>query len=111
MIPVRFNIHAQENTSLDVLFGIEDCEENPMDLTGYTALMEVKDRVGGTVLETLSTENGKIILGGEDGTIQLYIEDLTIMSGVYDLLLTSPSGTKYKPIKTSKYVVEGGVTV
>ena len=70
----------------------------PHSLAGYTARMQIKDRVGGAVLLSLTTENG----GGialDDGTkvIEISItaaqtEALTKSAGVYDLELVSPGG-------------------
>lgn len=44
----------------------------PIDLTGATARMQVRRRVRETAhLVELTTENGRITLGGKNGTIQL----------------------------------------
>lgn len=69
----------------------------PVDLTGYTARMKIKDKVGGTVLLTLTTENGKIELVAVDSIIRLKLSAnetaaLTWKKGVYDLELESPTG-------------------
>lgn len=75
--------------------------ETPVDLTGMTARMQVRETINATEeLLELTTENGGIVLGDEDGTIDLLIsaddtEDLapTITTGinakfpVYDLEL------------------------
>lgn len=71
----------------------DDTRETPVNLTGYTAKMQIRSRIGDeTVLLELSTENGRITLGGVAGTILLTIsatdtEDLTFEQGVYDLEL------------------------
>ncbi|UCV01146.1 hypothetical protein [Acidovorax radicis] len=69
----------------------------PHSLDGYKARMQIKDRVGGTVLLELTTENGGIAL--DDGTkvIEISItaeqaEAFTKTAGVYDLELVSPGG-------------------
>lgn len=69
----------------------------PHDLTGYTARMAVKDKVGGTVLLSLTTENGGIVIDASAKTITLAITAtdaaaLTWTSGVYDLELVSTTG-------------------
>lgn len=69
----------------------------PHDLTGYTARMAIKTKVGGTVLLSLTTENGGIALNDSAKTITLSITAtataaLTWTSGVYDLELISPTG-------------------
>jgi hypothetical protein len=69
----------------------------PVDLTGYTARMSIKDKVGGTVLLSLTTENSKIELEATDCIIRLKLSAtetaaLTWKKGVYDLELQSPTG-------------------
>lgn len=67
------------------------------DLTGYEARMQVRRTVDSTsVLVSLSTDDGSIVLGGEDGTIEITIaaEDTALLtsSGVYDLEIISDAG-------------------
>lgn len=69
----------------------------PADLTGFTARMSVRDRVGGTLLTSLTTENGRIVLDNTAKTITLLVsaedtEDFTFTRGAYDLELVSPLG-------------------
>lgn len=70
----------------------------PIDLTGCSARMQVRNEVGSdVVLIGLSTVNGRITLGGVAGTIDLWIadEDTTLIaweSGVFDLEITHPGG-------------------
>lgn len=67
-----------------------------VDLTGYTARMQVRGEIEDvTFLIELTTENNRITLGGAAGTIDLYIsaadtEALTWETGVYDLELIAP---------------------
>lgn len=70
----------------------------PVDLTSYTARMDIKNKVGGTELLTLTDGNARIILNNTDHTITLTItaadtEILTFKTGVYDLELVAPTGT------------------
>lgn len=68
----------------------------PMDLSGYTARMQIRAAITATeVLASLTTENGGITLGGAAGTIELYLSDeatalLTFVKAVYDLELIAP---------------------
>jgi hypothetical protein len=69
----------------------------PADLTGFTARMQVKDKVGGTELMLLSTGNGRIVLDNVAKTITLTIPAtdtaaLAFTSAVYDLEMVSPTG-------------------
>ncbi len=69
-----------------------------VDLTGFTARMQVREEVtSDAILVNLTTENGGITLGGTAGTIDLFINDTDTSGflwtdGVYDLELVAPSG-------------------
>ena len=50
-------------------------DKMPIDLTGCTARMQVREEVESTAaLLELSTENGRIALGGTAGTVDLLID-------------------------------------
>lgn len=75
----------------------KDSTDSPVDLTGYTARMQIRSTVRGanTVL-SLTTENGRIALGGAAGTIDLTIAATTTATlepttYAYDLELVSGS--------------------
>jgi len=78
------------------------------NFTGYTALMEIRSAPGGTVYATLSTANGRIVLGGVAGTLRLIV-DSTITDtwtwggrAYYDIFLDGA---------TEFYLVEGRITL
>lgn len=78
----------------------------PVDLTGYTALLQIRTAPGGTLLYDASSN---ITLGGTAGTIALNIPAATTAGftwsvGVYDLLLTSSQGVATR-------LLTGNVTV
>lgn len=59
--------------------------------------MVIRDAPEGTALITLSTQNGRITLGGSTGTIELFINatdtaSISWTTGVYDLTVTAGSG-------------------
>lgn len=69
----------------------------PVDMTGFTARMTIKDRVGGTVLETLTDANAKIVLDNTAKTITILLSAVataayTWVKGVYDLEMVSAGG-------------------
>ncbi|MBK8467664.1 MAG: hypothetical protein IPL32_17760 [Chloracidobacterium sp.] len=83
----------------------------PVVLTGFTARMSIKDKVGGTELLSLTTENGGIAIDLVRSTISLTIAALataalTWKTGVYDLELVSGDVT---PVVTA--LLTGKVTV
>ena len=87
-----------------------DSEDVPIDLTSYTARMKLRyKKKAGDVATELTTENGRIILNGATGIIELEIEatETAILDNtncVYDLELESPGGIVYR-------VIEGSVDV
>ena len=77
----------------------KDSNGTPINLTGYIARMQVRPTVQSpVVIIELTTENGRIVLGGAAGTIDLELDAdataaITQTSGVYDLELESSDGT------------------
>jgi hypothetical protein len=76
----------------------KDANQSPVPTTGYTGIMQIRllDDSGNSppVLE-LSTSNGRITMGGADGSISLLLDANTtasLPSGTYeyDLFITEP---------------------
>ncbi len=83
---------------------LQNPDETPYNLTGYTARMQIRREITSTtVIMSLTTENGRIALGGALGTITLTLTDeLTATipyDGVYDLEIVSNGGEVYRVIK------------
>lgn len=83
-------------------------------LAGFTARMDIKDRVGGTELFSLTTENARIVIDTAAKTILLTIiatdtEAMTFKKGVYDLEMVSASGV-VTAISTGTITVSREVT-
>lgn len=81
-----------------------------MVLTGYSARMQIKDKVGGTSTADLTTANGglTISVGSTDSTITVLIPAATsaawadtFVKGVYDLEIVAPSGRVTRLLKGS----------
>lgn len=74
----------------------------PLDLTGCTAKLQVRLTASEpTVLIELSTTNGRIVLGGVTGTVNITFEPSdtltqTFRQAVYDLFLYWPSGAVWR---------------
>ena len=73
---------------------------SPVNVTGYTSKLQVKISVDstGNILE-LSTENGRITVGGYDGKFTFYVSPtdtaaLTPGNYVYDWQVTAPDTTQ-----------------
>lgn len=69
-----------------------------VDLTGCTARMHIRGKLAdASTLLTLTTENGRIALGGVAGTVDLYISDedtaaISWTAGVWDLEIVLSNG-------------------
>lgn len=88
----------------------KDSNSVPIDLTGYSARMQVRKTYNdSTAVLDLSSDDGNITLGGALGTIDVVAGAaataiITIRAGVYDLELESPTGVVTR-------LIEGKVTV
>tara|TARA_B110000503_G_scaffold139083_1_gene226630 strand:- start:212 stop:559 length:348 start_codon:yes stop_codon:yes gene_type:complete len=86
-------ITAEQGATFTRTIVWKDSAGVPVDLTGYTARMQVREDYFSTVAElTLTTANGKITLGGVTGSIVLNVSatDMALLqanSYVYDLEL------------------------
>lgn len=92
-----YNIVADQGSTLSRIIYYKDPAKKPIKFNGYTARMQVRPSIDSdTVILSLTTENGRIELGATDGSISLYVDDVTMISipegiYVYDLELIAPS--------------------
>jgi len=107
---VTYDIEIEQGATFSRLFRWKDSAGDPVDLTGYTARMQIRRKYSSTTVEySATTENGDIVLGDALGTIQLDISAantalLTCSSGVYDLELIASDNVVTR-------FVQGTVTV
>lgn len=91
-----------------------DGTRTAVDLTGYTARMQIRRRMSDdTPLLSLTTENGRIILGGSAGSIFLEIAatdtaGLSAGKALYDLELVN--GSMVKRLIEGLCVISAGMT-
>lgn len=113
MTAAVYNFVLEQGTDKELSLIWKDSVGTPVDLTGYTARMQMRpSKSSETVLLDLSTENGLIQLGGVTGAISLiFTEALTntlTRSGVYDLELNS--GNKVTRLIEGEITLSKGVT-
>lgn len=95
MSAATYDFEIEQGSTLIRPIVWKDSSGNPINLSGYSAKMQVRQSVSSDdVLLELSTANGKITLGTTNGTITLVLtatETAAIQwrSGRYDLELTS----------------------
>ncbi|KGG90958.1 hypothetical protein P245_14400 [Comamonas thiooxydans] len=99
----KVKLEIDQGATFDKTFtwmtGTDKANAAPVDLTGCKARAQFREELeSDVVLIGLSTENGRIVLGGVEGTIRLFISaaDTAAMnwqSAVYDLEIEFPNGT------------------
>jgi hypothetical protein len=110
----NYNIIIDQGAHFERLITVADPDGDPLDLTGWTARMQIRTEIDAeTVMVELTTENGRISLGGAAGTITLTLtaditEDMDD-EGVYDLELIDTYDRVYRLLK-GKVKVELEVT-
>ena len=110
MSAANYDFEIEQGTTLLKPIVWKDSSGTPVNLTGYTAKMQVrKSASSDEVLLELSNTNGRITLGTSNGTITLVFSPATTSAitwsrGKYDLELTSGSGVVTR-------LLEGEITV
>lgn len=108
-------IEGREDTPVHAVW--QDSSGTPIDLTGYSAKMQVRAAVDGNVIVEKSSGAGSIALGGAAGTVDYTFtsaETVTLgtaapRGAVHDLVLTSGGGVVTKLFK-GRITVDPAVT-
>ncbi len=111
MTAANHDIIIEQGSVFTLNLVYKDSTGTPINLTGYSARMQVRQKYASTTPLISLTSPSDITLGGALGTIVAKIsasvtKDLTIKQGVYDLELVPPSGAA-----DAFRLVEGAVTV
>ena len=114
MIAGVYNINLDQGAHFERLLTVKNPNGSAFDLTDFTARMHMRMEIDSDeIMAELTTENGRIVLGGEDGTVTLTLTaDVTETfddEGVYDLELIDPDGRVYRLLR-GKVRVELEVT-
>lgn len=110
--PAKYNIKAYQGATYDVTI-TWSIDGTPVDLTSYTAAMQVRQRPdSASPVLNLSTDS-EITLGGTAGTININVPADTMGSAVaggylYDLELDS--GSEVTRLLQGQFLIEAGVT-
>jgi len=103
----EYDITIEQGATFELPIVWKDEKGTPIDLTGYKARMQIRKRIrSDEILASLTTENGRIVLGGAAGTIDIVIpatetEKFSFSRGVYDLELEGPGGYVVRLIQGS----------
>lgn len=101
MTAALWRLCIEQRASFTLALRLTDDAGQPVNLTGYTARMQIRDHVGAAdpPLASLSTDPGGGITISDDGqTLTVTFTGaqtaaFTWEHAVYDLLLTAPDGT------------------
>jgi hypothetical protein len=94
-VSAQFSIGADQGATLSLAFlWLQADGQTPVNVTGFTAAMQVRTQSGGSLLADLGSH---LALGGAGGTITLSVPASTTGAwtwdgGVYDMQLTDGSG-------------------
>lgn len=104
-----YDIEIRQGATFQIALAYRDPDGKPIDLSGFSAQMQIRDRVGGRVLAELSSANGRITIEPAEGRLHVEIprsitKNMALSTpGVYDLFITSEQDF-------AVCVVEGKVT-
>lgn len=94
----RYNFYINQGTDLSVPIVLTDSTGAPVDLSGYSASMQIRTNVNSsTALDTLTTENSRITMDPTSGKLTLIFpnsitEAYPAQKVVYDIEITSAGG-------------------
>lgn len=113
-LAATYGFTADQGATFSQVITWKDSTNSPIDLTGYTARMQIRQKVTSSVSLSLTTENNRITLGGDAGTITINItssdmSDLPAGAYTYDLELVSVSGDVSR-LLMGTFVVRSEVT-
>ena len=108
----KFNLDIIRGSRYLKGFEYVDSSKNPVDLTGFSARMHIREKETSTTAELeLTTDNGMLTIIPVSGQINIVLSaidtaGLTIDTGVYDLEIYNPGDTDV--VDT---ILEGLVTI
>jgi len=99
-----YNFVCEQGATFEKVLTLRDANGDLYDFTGCTARMHVRrDHKATDVLISLTTENNRLTLGDEEGTIEFFIaaDDTSAIArdGVYDLEVETAGGHVYRLLK------------
>lgn len=93
----HMQIFQGKTISFEVIWG----GSTPIDVTGYSATLQIRDLKGALMLE-MSTSNGKVSVGGSDGKFSFSASEsdsrAVTRAGQWELELTAPNGDIYRAL-------------
>ena len=108
----KYNIEIESGSEFVLQLNWGDADNNPINLIGYNAFAQIRNRAGGDILVDISSDEGDIQLS-ENGQIDIEIPGEKTQgiegNGLWDLLLISPTGERTRLVE-GKVVLDRGIT-
>lgn len=110
-----YDIIADQGATFLRTISLKSTKRLPIDLTGYTGRMHIRETVAATeIIETQTTENGRITINAANGSVTILIpptdmEEMAPGVYVYDVELESSAGEVAR-IVHGKFTVRAEVT-
>lgn len=106
-----YDINIYKGTTFKLNIAYTDSTSAIIDLTGYTARMQVRRTYGSAIITELTTENGGIAITALTGGLDLLITAtattlLTAVSGRYDLEIISSGGEVTRILQGDARIIE-----
>ena len=95
------NWEIDYNTTYQFEINYRDSDDNPIDITGSSAKMQIRDATGQKLAFTLTSPSGGITIDGPSGTLTVKMtptqtSKLFYPKSMYDLMLTDSNSNKIK---------------
>lgn len=99
MFEISLDIHQNASFSKKFVWKT-GTDQSPVNLNDCTAVMEIRDS-GDNLITSLSTSNGKIVLGTNDGRVEINLSKsdtsaIPVGNYSYDLMIDFLSGVRTK---------------
>lgn len=109
-----YDLAIEQGATFARTFTWKDENGAAVDISGYTARMKIKDRVGGSTIVSLTNGSG-ITLGGAAGTVAILLSATataayTFQAAVWDLELVSAGGVVTR-LEEGNVILKKEVTV
>lgn len=90
----QVDMFIKQGADWSMTFTITDNNDNPRDLTDYSATCDIKDRINGSIIVTPT-----VVIDELNGTVTFSLDHdetlaINFLQGVYDVFLESQAGTK-----------------
>jgi len=109
-----YHFSMEQGSTFNRSITYKDSNGSPIDLSGYTARMQLRRNIDdASAIIELTTSNGRISLGGSAGTVALTIAAadtaaLAPIEGVYDLELVT--GDTVEKLLAGTFTIQREVT-